>query len=272
MKKLFSATENGGASSSSINLQVNNQTGSTLYVYNFPYGAPTTVSAQTIGASQTQNVPLTMNASTMRVFFANQELNCIQNLGVPPDEFGEEIDIPFNFVEYATSASSLTCFDLSFLDSVSYPCTFAITSGGTTTTWGLTQSNFTNVISALNSSPWQYLVQQNNGSVIRILGPNKAMMAPSCAPKCAKIFALEFPPTGYNMPGQTQDNWNTWQNSTTIPATTQYVQAFHNNSTPQMFQGNNIYGYFLFPLDNLNGQFNNVPNNVTLTYTIYSQN
>lgn len=262
-------------------IAINNSTGTTLNLYNFNYGLPQLESKKiSVPNSQTQNLSMSQNIKMMRVYFSTESLN--KSVGnemraSAPDPFNPSFDgdKPYSFIEYYyEKTNSRYTIDISFIDTFSYPITIEFDNEDNTgKVWGIKDMN--KVVSQLGSQSeafWSDLVWRNtDNSILRIVGPNKGMQAPDSAPQSIINFKKSFPPTGTTLK---PSNWKAWQRCATEPATTGYVKALRAASLGQQVfktgsSGVNQYGFFTYPMDNSQGQFTYVPEDIHCTITIY---
>ena len=151
--------------------------------------------------------------------------------------------VRFSDVEYTmTKDGTFDTIDLTYVDGFSYP--LQITVGGST--WGF--DNMADAVKALQSvsgqAYWADLIEYDDSNQFRrITGPNVALGGgnPAFASACPiDLTTWATDPAGSKVTGSG------------------YVTSLQGLAKKQNFQGKSIYGFFLYPADNMNGQFNNV--------------
>ena len=258
-------------------LGIHNQSGATLYVYDYDYANSTLVRQTTVGSGQTQPFAMHPNTPEMRIYFSHQPMTFAH----APDPFNPQNngDIQFSFFEYNYTQNLGTyTADISFVDVFSFPMTIQFDNPENAgRIWGIT--NIDSVISQLTAqgSFWPDLVWRKDNNFFRIVGPNNAWAAPPAASKLTPQSILNFntacPKEGTNLYPPTI-NWTGWQDSTTLPLQTGWVKALHAASLGQQTfnpgtGGVERWGFYLFPKDDQQSVFDDVPQTIHYTLNIF---
>ncbi|QSH40580.1 hypothetical protein P0136_12525 [Lentisphaerota bacterium ZTH] len=276
-----------------------NKSNRPIYVYNFNYGAPTSVQPITGGAPLSNGVPLTIQLQPnpkMRIYISDKKLEKSLEKGIAPDPFNPAYDgaIMYSFVEYNYEPSnSRYTFDLSYIDEYSQPVTVKFSNVGS---YGGCQEGFeygftklSSVIDQLKKQTdysWKKLVWPLTNAkgkwpppypdnIFRVVGPNKVWAASPnnilqpWVPITYQPFVNSLPANGAQL-FSSVTNWNGWQywdaSHIPSPSNTGYVKALHAAAIPD---SKGKYGFFCFPNDNKTGEFTWVPTSVNCTVTVY---
>ncbi|MDJ0835515.1 MAG: beta-1,3-glucanase family protein [Acidobacteriota bacterium] len=253
-------------------MAIANKTGATLHVYDFKYlNGPKLEQHITIDTDDTRNLAMS-ELSGMRVYFSNETFPNSLEKNIAPDIFNPQLGggKPFSFIEY-TYLSRVYTVDISIVDTLSYPLVIGF--DNQPGAWGI--QSMSKIVEELEArgKPWNHLTwKREDGSILRIVAPNKAMKPPQgLAPASIATFSREFPPDGHTL---SPDNWTAWQESATEPEKTGWVKAMHAASNGRLpfatgSESVDLYGFFLFPLDERDGQFTNIPENIHFTIEVY---
>ena len=287
-------------------ITITNKSGKAVYVYDWDMSLSPAVAIQpvpngnplAIGASLTLNMQQAAkpDVAGRRIYFSDAQLT--QSLEgtnpVSPDAFTPWNDgaIMYSFVEYLYDpTNSRYTFDLSYIDTFSYPITTSFSGGNgkgyqSDFEYGFTSlSAVKNALIAQTSYPWNDLIWPNSGKsnlekypwpagIYRIIGPNKVWASNSekegltkYAPSSYATFVSKLPFDGNQLFKKKAENLAGWLDSTTLPATTGYVEALRSAATPD---ASGKYGFFTYPKDNASGEFTWLPLDALCTLKIYA--
>ncbi len=296
----------------SQSITINNQSGKPVYVYDWDMSKKPAVTIQPLSkgnplANKT-SLELTMQTvadpsqnTGRRIFVSDQRLKQslerVKGKGLDPampDAFTPWYDggIMFSFAEYLYQPNNNRyTFDLSYIDTYSYPLTvtFTIPKGtkyeGCVSGFEYGIKSLSSVMQALKKQTkytWSNLVwpKDNPASpvqanwpkgIYRIIGPNKAWTSNSFgmsgyAPNSYQNFVKQLPFNGKQLFGKKDNNFDGWRYLDTAPQNTGYVKALHSCATPDSTKK---YGFFTYCNDNKTGEFTWIPSKIKCEVTIY---
>jgi hypothetical protein len=243
--------------------------------------------------SLTMQEPVKPDVAGRRIYFSDELLS--QSLEgtnpVSPDAYTPWCDggIMFSFAEYLYDpTNSRYTFDLSYIDTFSYPITTSFSGGienGYVDGFEYGFTSLSAVKTALINSktwPWSDLIWPSAAptnaenyawptGISRVIGPNKVWTSDSFtlskyAPDSYASFVAKLPYNGEQL-FQSSQNFTEWKDSTTLPGNTGYTEALRSAATPDK---NDKYGFFTYPKDNAQGEFTWLPLDALCTLKIYS--